>query len=187
MRDRPARLRWPAVSSPAERLEPQSALLSVSPDDFRAAMSRWASGVSVVTAEGPAGPVGMTCSSFSSVSLAPPLVLVCIARDAGSHDPLVGAPAFAVHLLEEGQREVSERFARPSADRFHDLEVERGPLGAPLLHVGLARLACVRHDTADGGDHTILVGRVVQVDVRHGEPLLYYRGGYRGLSATDAI
>jgi flavin reductase (DIM6/NTAB) family NADH-FMN oxidoreductase RutF len=154
----------------------------VTPDDFRAALSRWASGVTVVTA---AGPVGMTVSAFSSLSLDPPLVTVAIACGAGGHDAIVGAQGFAVHVLEDDQAEISTRFASP-VDRFADLAWQPGPFGAPLLHGGVARLVCARHATADGGDHTILVGRVVQVDVNAGEPLLYYRGAYRGLASLDA-
>lgn len=154
---------------------------NVSPDDFRAALSRWASGVTVVTA---AGPVGMTVSAFSSLSLDPPLVLVSLARSAATHDPVLAADGFAVHILEDDQAEMSTRFASP-VDRFDGLGFEVGPFGAPLLHGGVARLVCERHATADGGDHTILIGRVVQVDVRAGEPLLYYRGAYRGLAAPD--
>jgi flavin reductase (DIM6/NTAB) family NADH-FMN oxidoreductase RutF len=153
----------------------------VNPDDFRAALSRWATGVTIVTA---AGPVGMTVSAFSSLSLDPPLVTVALAKDAGAHDTLVDAAGFGVHILEDDQQELSTRFATP-VDRFADLHWDEGPFGAPLLHGGVARLACARHAAFDGGDHTILVGRVVQVDVRTGDPLLYYRGGYRGLAKAD--
>ncbi len=155
----------------------------ISPDDFRAALSRWASGVTIVTA---AGPVGMTVSAFSSISLDPPLVSVALAKNAGTHDPVVAADGFAVHILEDDQQELSGRFAG-AADRFTDLPWDEGLFGAPLLHGGVARLVCARHAVVDGGDHTILLGRVVQVDVRAGEPLVYYRGAYRGLNSADAV
>ena len=154
---------------------------SVSPDDFKAALSRWASGVTVVTA---AGPIGMTVSAFSSLSLDPPLVMVSLAKSAATHDQLVGSSGFAVHILEDDQREMSSRFASP-VDRFDGLAWDEGPFGAPLMHGGVARLACASHATADAGDHTILIGRVIQVDVNAGEPLLYYRGAYRELSPRD--
>jgi flavin reductase (DIM6/NTAB) family NADH-FMN oxidoreductase RutF len=109
---------------------------------------------------------------------------VALAKDAGAHDPMIAADGFGVHILEDDQPELSTRFASP-VDRFADLNWDEGPFGAPLLHGGVARLACARHDVFNGGDHTILVGRVVQVDVRAGEPLLYYRGGYRGLAEVD--
>ncbi len=155
-----------------------SAPPDVSPDDFKAALSRWASGVTIVTA---AGPVGMTVSAFSSLSLDPPLVLVSLARAATMHDPVLAADGFAVHILEGDQTELSTRFATP-VDRFDGVAHDIGPFDAPLLHSGVARLVCRKHAVADGGDHTILIGRVVQVDVNAGEPLLYYRGTYRGLA-----
>ncbi len=154
---------------------------NVTPGDFRAALSRWASGVTVVTA---AGPVGMTVSAFSSLSLDPPLILVSLAKSAATHDAVLTADGFAVHILEDDQADISRRFASP-VDRFDGLSWDEGPHGAPLLHGGVARLACAKHATADGGDHTILIGRVVQVDVHAGEPLLYYRGDYRGLAPLD--
>lgn len=154
---------------------------SVSPDDFKAALSRWASGVTIVTA---AGPVGMTVSAFSSLSLDPPLITVALARAAATCEAVVAAEGFAVHILEDDQSELSGRFAGPG-ERFDGLVWTPGPFGAPLMHGGVARLVCDRHSTADGGDHIILIGRVVQVDAFAGEPLLYYRGGYRSLAPTD--
>lgn len=154
---------------------------SVSPDDFKAALSRWASGVTVVTA---AGPVGMTVSAFSSLSLDPPLVTVSLAYAAAACEAMVAADGFAVHILEGDQSELSGRFAGPG-ERFDGLAWTPGPFGAPLLHGGVARLVCERHSTAGGGDHVILIGRVVQVDAYAGEPLLYYRGGYRSLAPAD--
>lgn len=154
---------------------------SVTPDSFKAALSRWASGVTVVTA---AGPVGMTVSAFASLSLAPPLVTVAIAAGAYSHDEIVGASGFAVHILGDDGAEVSTRFASP-VDRFAELDWEEGPHGAPLLRAYIARLVCARHATFDGGDHTILVGRVEQADVVHGDPVLYYRGAYRHLAPPE--
>ncbi len=153
----------------------------VSPDDFRAALSRWASGVTIVTA---VGPVGMTVSAFASLSLEPPLVTLALAHAATMHDPVVRAEGFAVHILEDDQQELSIRFATP-VDRFAGLPYDTGPFDAPLLRGGVARLVCAKHAIADGGDHTILIGRVVQVEARPGEPLLYYRGAYRGLASLD--
>ena len=154
---------------------------SVSPDDFKAALSRWASGVTIVTA---AGPVGMTVSAFSSLSLDPPLVMVSLACAAATCDAVVAADGFAVHILEDNQSALSGRFAGPG-ERFDGVSWTPGPFDAPLLHGGVARLVCERHSTADGGDHVVLIGRVVQVDAYAGEPLLYYRGGYRSLAPTD--
>lgn len=156
-------------------------LLSVSPDDFKAALSRWASGVTVVTA---AGPVGMTVSAFASLSLDPPLVTVALAHRAYTSAEIIAAPGFAVHILGEDQENLSTRFAS-HVDRFEGIAWETGEFGAPLLRGAVARLLCARHAQADGGDHAILIGRVVQVDVLPGAPILYYRGGYRRLATSE--
>ena len=161
----------PGVSRPA----------SVSPDDFKAALSRWASGVTIVTA---AGPVGMTVSAFSSLSLEPPLIQVSLANAAATCDAVLQADGFAVHILEDDQSGLSDRFAGPG-ERFDGLSWTPGPFDAPLLHGGVARIVCERHAISGGGDHTILIGRVVQVDTHPGAPLLYYRGGYRSLASAD--
>jgi flavin reductase (DIM6/NTAB) family NADH-FMN oxidoreductase RutF len=126
----------------------------------------------------------MTVSAFSSLSLDPPLILVSLANSAATCDAMLQADGFAVHILEDDQSELSNRFATPG-ERFDGLMWTPGPYGAPLLHGGVARIVCERHATADGGDHTILIGRVVQVDAQAGEPLLYYRGGYRSLARSD--
>ncbi|MCU0308121.1 MAG: flavin reductase family protein [Thermoleophilia bacterium] len=154
----------------------------VDPDAFRDALSRWASGVTVVTARGPEGRVGLTASAFSSLSLHPPLILVCIGHASSAHDVLCAAEGFAVHLLREDQQDVSNRFARSSEDKFAGLEVETGAFGAPLLDDVLARMVCERHDVFDGGDHSILVGRVLGAETHDATPLLYWRGGYRALT-----
>jgi flavin reductase (DIM6/NTAB) family NADH-FMN oxidoreductase RutF len=175
----------PPSASAVDRIGEPS-LESVSGGEFRAALSRWASGVTVVTAAGARGPTGITVSSFASLSLDPPLVLVCVARSSGSHDALVGAEGFAVHVLALDQRELSVRFARAGIDKFAGLEHEVGPFGAPLLPVGVARLVCAREAIPDGGDHTILVGRVTRVDLPEsdgeGDPLLHYNRAYRALA-----
>ena len=180
-----ARMSTRSSASQAERTDSVPGE-SVSSGDFRAALSRWASGVTVVTAAGPHGPTGMTVSSFASLSLDPPLVLACIARSSGSHDALVLAEGFGVHVLSQSQRDLSARFARPGIDKFAELEHELGPYGTPLLPVGLARLVCVREAALDGGDHTILVGRVTRAEVPElddlGDPLLHYNRGYRALA-----
>ncbi len=157
---------------------------AVNPDAFKAALGRWASGITVVTAQGPDGPVGLTASAFSSLSLHPPLVLVCIGQASSHHDHLVGAPGFGVHILGAAQEDLSNTFAFNRSDRFDGLEVEEGPLGIPLLPGTLARLACEHHAVTDGGDHSILVGRVIGATVADGDPLAWWQGGYRRLDLT---
>jgi len=157
---------------------------SVTENEFRDTLARWASGVTVVTARADGEPVGMTAASFSSLSLDPPLVLVCVATSAQAHAGLVGAPGFAIHVLGASQAEMSARFARPGPGKFADLPDERGAFDAPLLPYGVARLVCERHDAVDGGDHTILIGRVVSTDLAGTDPLLYCNRAYGRLSPT---
>ncbi|MGD9695768.1 MAG: flavin reductase family protein [Thermoleophilia bacterium] len=159
-------------------------LAGVPQAEFRDALARWASGVTVVTARNGGEPVGMTAASFSSLSLDPPLVLVCIAHAARSHDSLVAAPGFGVHLLGAGQDEMSRRFSQPGADKFGDYPEITGPYGVPLLPAGVARLVCEHHAALDGGDHTILVGRVVSTELLGDDPLLYFGRAYGRFSAS---
>lgn len=153
-------------------------LADVSAHEFRDALARWASGVTVVTAHHDGEPVGMTAASFSSLSLDPPLVLVCVAHSARSHEGLVGAAGFAVHVLGSDQDEMSRRFAEPGAEKFRAYPEETGPFDAPLLPAGVARLCCARHAALDGGDHTILVGRVISTEILGDDPLVYYGRTY---------
>jgi flavin reductase (DIM6/NTAB) family NADH-FMN oxidoreductase RutF len=157
---------------------------SVSERDFRDTLARWASGVTIVTARDEGEPVGMTAASFSSLSLDPPLVLVCVAHSANSYAGLVKAPGFAVHMLGAEQVEMSSRFSLPGPDKFRDFPDERGPFDVPLLPFGVARMVCAAHSTLEGGDHTILVGRVVSTELAGTDPLLYCNRAYSRLSAS---
>lgn len=124
----------------------------------------------------------MTASSFAALSLEPPLVLVCIGHDAQSHDDLIGAPGFYIHVLSRGQEELSRSFAAPGPEKFEAIESrEDGRFGAPLLPVGVARLACAHHAAVPLGDHTVLSGRVVAAEVTNEPPLLYAHRDYHGL------
>jgi flavin reductase (DIM6/NTAB) family NADH-FMN oxidoreductase RutF len=156
----------------------------VTSDEFRDALGRWASGVTIVTSCVGGRVHGMTVSAFSSVSLDPPLVLVCADQGSDTCGLIAESGVFAVNILARGQDALSRRFAekRDEDRRFEGLAVERGVTGAPLLP-GLASLECTLIAAHEAGDHVIYVGRVEAV--RHapdGEPLLYYRGTYRKLS-----
>nr|WP_223838118.1 flavin reductase family protein [Streptomyces venezuelae] len=170
----------------------------VSNEDFRAAMSRLAAGVVLVTAhepplteDGPRGEdVGMTATAFMSVSLDPPLVLVSLREGSRMDDLLAEQPVWAVSVLAEGQRQVAGRFSMKGriSDRllFDDLPWSRGEVsGAPLLDGALATLECRTEFRTEAGDHTLVVGRVLSasVPVSDGRPLTYFKGGYRHLSA----
>ena len=173
---------------------------SLDPAAFRKALGRFGSGVTVVTTADDAGnDYGMTASAFCSVSLDPPLVLVCVNRNNATHGYLRARGAFAINLLAESQQALSNRFAGGRVDdagawhrwpegqsTFDDLGFARGSVsGAPLLDSALASLDCSLHREADGGDHTVFIGRV------HGarfpdealplRPLLYFAGSYRAM------
>ncbi len=152
---------------------------------FKGALAQWASGVTIVTAATTDGPVGITASSFSSLSLDPPLVLICIDLRAGSHEPLTKADGFAVHILDDSQEQLSNHFARGAVDKFDGTDWRTGRFSVPLLPLGLARIVCQRETLIEAGDHTILIGRVMEVETAQGRPLLYWTGGYRRLAPTD--
>lgn len=158
--------------------------MSIDPSAFRAVLGRYATGVAVVTTRTGDGRVcGLTVNSFTSVSLEPPLVLFCLDRDAGSGPAFASSDCFAVNILEAGQAPVSARFADPVAARFVDDGTTVWETGAPILTAALAALDCRVHARHEGGDHVILVGRVLRAEViRDGSPLVYWRGGYRGLA-----
>ena len=151
-------------------------------DLFRAVMGRFASGITVITARSTDGaPHGMTVSAFSSLSLDPPLVLVCVGTEATMAPLLAEATAFGVNILGDGQEALSRRFAGKLDDRFAGIGYTDGLLGAPILDEVLAWMQCRIVARHPAGDHVILVGQVEQADVRDGKPLLYYRGGYASL------
>ncbi|MFF4314736.1 flavin reductase family protein [Streptomyces sp. NPDC001507] len=137
---------------------------SADPADFRSAMAALAAPVTVVTCYDELGaPRGMTVSAACSLSLDPPLFLLCLDRRAGSHDALVNAPFFCVHVLGPGDEDLAMRFAGPADRRFAGAPLRPGPAPAPALAVGL-RLTCEQYAVRDGGDHSILIGRVTEVD-----------------------
>ncbi|NRB00484.1 MAG: flavin reductase family protein [Rhodobacteraceae bacterium] len=144
---------------------------------LRNAFGRFATGVTVVTAEGSNGPVGITANSFSSVSLDPPLVLWCPAKSSRRYQSFVGAKHFAIHILGSEQQSHCGAFAREGAT-FDGLDWERDERGVPVLNGCLARFDCATHAAHDGGDHTIIVGRVLSVTARDGDPLVFSSGAF---------
>ncbi len=157
------------------------------PRDLRDAFGSFATGVTVVTCRDAEGvPHGLTANSFTSLSLDPPLLIVCPAKVTTSADPLTSADHFAVNVLRTEQRPASITFSTPAGDRFGKTQWEEGAGGAPLLTGSLAHFECARHAVHDGGDHWILVGRVLRARFEEGpDPLLYYRGRYRRLHFDD--
>jgi flavin reductase (DIM6/NTAB) family NADH-FMN oxidoreductase RutF len=155
----------------------------VSAAAYRAALSRFASGVTVVTSRDAIGTdYGMTVSAFSSLSLSPPLVLVCIDQAASWHAAIADSSHFVVHVLGDAQEEYSRRFASERTGRFVGLAYSRSESGVIVLPDTLATLECRITARHEGGDHTIVVGAVEQVQLNEGDPLLYYRGAYARVS-----
>jgi flavin reductase (DIM6/NTAB) family NADH-FMN oxidoreductase RutF len=149
--------------------------------ELRRALGCFVTGVTVVTTVAADGePRGFTANSFSSVSLDPPLVLVCIAKRAGSYDIFRAARAFAINILQDGQRDVSATFASPRPDKFSGLACTTARSGSPILPDCAAWLDCELHQQVDAGDHVILIGRVVDLAHSPRTPLGYYSGSYVG-------
>lgn len=150
---------------------------------FRDTLGCFATGVCIASAMGRDGlPVGLTVNSFTSVSLDPPLVLFCLDNRSESLSTFLEAPGFALSILAADQKALSSTFARtPPALRWDGVPLVPGEGGAPLIQGALAILDCTRYATHEGGDHTILVGRVIGFANRPGSPLLYYRGDYAAL------
>ena len=145
------------------------------------AMRVYPQGVTVVTAGGRGGPVGLTVSSFTSVSLNPPLVLVSIAKSSGVYEELKGAQAYAVNFLADDQKILSDRFAGRTGgkDRFEGMKFARGATGSPVIAGARAVLECKAWKVYDGGDHSLFVGEVVVAKTFNSKrPLVYYSQQY---------
>jgi flavin reductase (DIM6/NTAB) family NADH-FMN oxidoreductase RutF len=159
----------------------------INPLAFRRALGQFASGVAVVTASGPDGqPIGLTMSSFNSVSLEPPLVLFSIDRKSYSLKAMLEAKGYAINVLSENQKRLSNKFARAQSDKWSDVEHTRGHHGAPLLPDALAHFECVPYAHYDGGDHVIFVGRVIRFAANTTDsPLIFFRGAYHSLAENQ--
>lgn len=161
-------------------------LMTIDKADFRRALGQFASGVTVVTTRDGAGrPHGLTASAFCSVSLEPPLVLVCIDLRSEAHDAVAAQGAYNVSILAEGQQDVSHRFAFGGAAKFEGIALEDGANGLPLVPGALAHLECRVASAHLAGDHTIYVGQIERLVAHPGRPLAYHAGGYRRLAPDD--
>ncbi|MET9428831.1 flavin reductase family protein [Streptomyces sp. NPDC003036] len=158
----------------------------VTSQEFRAAMARFPSGIAVVTTtDGDGTDHGFTASSFTSVSLDPPLVLVCIARSARCHPVFQQVRRFGVSILASGQGTLAQRFASSLDDKFQDVAVTRTDHRTPLIRGALCTLECETNAQYDSGDHTILVGRVTEAVSGDGSPLVWYDRGFHSLAALS--
>jgi flavin reductase (DIM6/NTAB) family NADH-FMN oxidoreductase RutF len=152
-------------------------------EDFRRACGRFATGVAVAgVLDGEGAPHGLTVSSVASVSLDPPLILICIAHTAASIAFFRAARHFGLSMLAENQRDLSERFARKDHDRFDGLDWLPGETGVPLVDGALAHIECAVRRRVTAGDHDIFIGEAVGARVRTGDPLVHYASRYRRLA-----
>jgi flavin reductase (DIM6/NTAB) family NADH-FMN oxidoreductase RutF len=155
----------------------------VQAQEFTRACARFATGVAVASVRDAAGnPHGLTVSSFTSVSLDPPLVLVCIAHSTTSIDAFRRAKHFGVSVLAADQKEISDRFARKGQDRFEGVGWAPGECGVPLLSGALATFECAATSCVTAGDHDIFIGTVVHTRISDSQPLVYFGSKYRGLA-----
>lgn len=159
--------------------------MTFSSKEFRTALGQFATGVAVVTCPGDGqGPVGITINSFTSVSLDPPLILWCLDKDSDRQHVLMNCTAFAVNVLAKEQKALSARFAEVGQHDFSGIDYVKWSTGAPIIPGALANLECELLERHEGGDHWIVVGRVLNLQSHEGEPLLYFRGGYRGIDVS---
>ena len=146
---------------------------------FRQALGTFATGVTVVTAIDEQGrPRGLTANSFTSVSLDPPLILVCIASGSAGHTVFTNSKTFCVNVLAEDQQNLSTLFASPGDDRFSEIEWHPGNNGNPIIDGAITNFECDRHNIVDAGDHVILVGKVSGYEASGRSPLIYCSGSY---------
>jgi flavin reductase (DIM6/NTAB) family NADH-FMN oxidoreductase RutF len=154
--------------------------------EFRRALGRYVTGVTVITARTADGqPMGMTCNSFASLSLDPPLVQWSIAKTSRNYAAVCAIEHFAVHVLDSAQSGLSRQFASRDQDRFDKVEIETGLHDLPLLARFHARFECEIFARHDAGDHTIVIGRVLRLCEQDGDPLVFYRGSFSGIASNS--
>jgi flavin reductase (DIM6/NTAB) family NADH-FMN oxidoreductase RutF len=159
----------------------------IDPRDFRNALGTYATGVTIITAIGADGkPYGLTCNSFASVSLNPPLVLWSLGIYSSSLSVFENADYFAINILGASQQALANKFAKSSEDKFVGVEWTRGLGNAPLLASSVANFQCRAANRYYGGDHVIFLGAVEAYSYNRDEPLLFARGGYGRFTAADA-
>ena len=152
--------------------------MSFNSNDFRNSMGCFATGITVVTTKNAEGNHGVTVNSFASVSLLPPLVSFCIDKNAHSYDHFVEANDFAINILAEDQQDISQIFAHPTSVNWENLEFEQKQ--SPIIKDVVTYIECKKEVLHDAGDHTIVIGKVLNLgDINNKKPLLYYTGNYR--------
>jgi flavin reductase (DIM6/NTAB) family NADH-FMN oxidoreductase RutF len=162
-------------STPSTSTAPEA----VTPATMREVLGHFVSGVVVVTAQGPDGPLGFTCQSFASLSLDPPLISFAPSRTSSTWPRIREVGRFCVNILAADHQEISNAFARSGTDKYAGMHWRPAPSGAPILDGVSAWIDCTLWAEYDGGDHTIVVGRVTDLGAEPARlPLTFYRGGY---------
>jgi flavin reductase (DIM6/NTAB) family NADH-FMN oxidoreductase RutF len=148
--------------------------------ELRRVMGLFATGVTIITTrDGQGNFYGLTANAFTSLSLSPPLVLICIDRKAETFAHFYDSKCFVVNILTEDQQELSGRFAKSGGDKFAGVAHRPGHLGVPVIDGALGALECRILETHEAGDHVIHIGQVEQMEIREGRPLLFFQGRYR--------
>jgi flavin reductase (DIM6/NTAB) family NADH-FMN oxidoreductase RutF len=177
----------PALGCPEEHDVAEG--VAMDPASFRRAIGNFATGVTIVTTANGGRLHGVTANSLTSVSLDPLLLLVCVDKAAHAHAEMLACSSFGVSVLADDQKDLSNLFAKsalPEEGTLRGVAFRFGASGCPLIEGSIAHFECLPHQRVDAGDHTVFLGRVVAGGVGRPEadPLLYFRGGYRGISGT---
>ena len=151
-------------------------------NELRRVMGHFATGVTVITTLSKEGKLhGLTANAVSSLSLDPPLLIICVDKKAESYSSFEESGVFTVNILADDQEDISRRFAVSGGEKFEGVAYRRGANGAPILSGALAHLECKLHAVYEGGDHTIYLGLIEEAETREVKPLLFFRGGFRSL------
>jgi flavin reductase (DIM6/NTAB) family NADH-FMN oxidoreductase RutF len=156
--------------------------MPIEKNELRRVMGHFATGVTVITTFSKEGKLhGLTANAVSSLSLVPPLMLICVDKKADSYACFEESGVFTVNILADEQEDLSRRFAVSGGEKFEGVAYRRGANGAPILQGSLAHLECKLSASFDGGDHTIYIGEIEEAETREAKPLLFFRGGYRAI------
>ena len=156
--------------------------MPIEKNELRRVMGHFATGVTVITSIRASGEMhGLTANAFSSVSLVPPLLLICVDKKAESYPCFEESKIFTVNILAADQESLSRKFAVSGGNKFEGVSYRVGANGAPILDGAVAYLECKLAGTMDAGDHTVYLGEIEQAETHEAKPLLFFRGGYREL------
>jgi flavin reductase (DIM6/NTAB) family NADH-FMN oxidoreductase RutF len=158
--------------------------MAIDPRELRNVMGHFATGVTIITTKDVSGkPFGLTANAFSSLSLDPPLVLICVDKKVDCYACFDQSKVFVVNILSEGQDQLSTRFATKGIEKFEGVAVRQGNLGVPLLEGAVAHIECTLTSAYEGGDHTIYIGEIQSIAASGNLPLLFFKGKYSRLLA----